>query len=141
MSNNSSVTGWAVLATIGGTAWYWSSDSDWAVQNRTAAKYGVPYDKVSIVGARPHDCDFMTAPIGEKGCSYKRDYLVEWMALSTANRPITYGSLQADPPTTCSVAELDFQHQCHEVEIPPNERPGPGWHARYVEIHWKKVEE
>jgi hypothetical protein len=35
-----------------------------------AAEYGVAWDKVTVY-PRPNDCDFLTAPIGSKGCSYK----------------------------------------------------------------------
>jgi hypothetical protein len=33
-------------------------------------EYGVPFDAVQT-DVRPRDCDFMMAPLGDKGCSYK----------------------------------------------------------------------
>lgn len=35
-----------------------------------AAQYGVPVSSVSVL-SQPHDCQFETAPIGEKWCHYE----------------------------------------------------------------------
>ena len=35
-----------------------------------SVKYGVGFDDVHT-DARPNDCDFIYAPLGDKGCSYK----------------------------------------------------------------------
>jgi hypothetical protein len=34
-----------------------------------SVRYGVEFRDVQM--ERPHDCDFMRAPLGDKGCSYK----------------------------------------------------------------------
>ena len=141
MSKNSGAEGWIGVAVVGAVAWYWFSDSDWAVQQRAASKYKLPDSRIAIAGVQPHDCDFLTAPIGEKHCSYKREYLVEWITLSSKNRPISYGNMQESPPTACSLEQLDFAHRCYETELQPGEQATPGWHARHVEIRWRKVEE
>jgi hypothetical protein len=47
---------------IGKPAWY--------SKLRYSIQYDVPYDQVSKDN-EPHDCGFMTAPIGEKNCHYE----------------------------------------------------------------------
>ena len=141
MSSNGGGGGWILLAIAGGVVWYFYSQSDTAAKRHTAEKYGLPESKIQISGSRPHDCDFLTAPLGLKHCSYKRKYLAEWMTVSTARYPITYGNLQEEPPTTCSNEELDFAHRCYVTELQADEHAAPGWHARRVDIEWQKVEE
>ena len=34
-------------------------------------EYSVPWDRIASIPPQPTDCDFMTAPMGEKGCFYK----------------------------------------------------------------------
>ena len=43
----------------------------WLMQAYYAASYSVPMEQVTIY-PRPTDCDFLTAPLGSKGCSYKQ---------------------------------------------------------------------
>ena len=117
-------------------------DSDWFAKIYAATKYSLPQTKIDIEGSRPHDCDFMTAPMGSKHCSYKREYLAEWFTLSKSDQPISYGTIQQEPPTTvCYSAESDLAHRCYHIELQPDEYPLTGWRARHVVIRWRKVEE
>jgi hypothetical protein len=44
---------------------------DWAVKMWYSIEYNVPYDRVQTE-KEPEDCNFLTAPLGSKGCSYTR---------------------------------------------------------------------
>lgn len=48
-----------------------SSDGPWANSLWYSVEYSVPFDAVQTDN-KPINCDFLTAPIGYKGCSYKR---------------------------------------------------------------------
>jgi hypothetical protein len=124
-------------------AWFAFRDADWLAKAYASGHFGVPDKEIEVEGKRPHDCDFLTAPLGSKQCSYEREYLAEWFALSTDNppRPISYGTVQETPPTQCFSAETDFAHRCYYTELKPGEQPTPQWRARHVEIRWRKVEE
>lgn len=144
MSKGSEGSSFVVLLIVIAIAlWYGGvRDSDWVARNHAERRYGLPDGKIQIEGKRPHDCDFMTAPLGEKHCSYEREYLADWFTLSTNKEPITYGTLQEDPPTVCSSDGTDFAHRCYWVnDLAPDEHPTAGWRARSVEIRWRKVEE
>jgi hypothetical protein len=131
-----------LLIVIAIALWDPVRDSDWLARVYAANHYGVPYANIEIIGKRPHDCDFMTAPLGEKHCSYEREYLAEWFTLSTNHEPITYGTDQESPPTQCSSDPFEFAHRCYWVnDLRPDEHPTAEWRARSVEIHWRKVEE
>ena len=65
------LAGWAmgilmilVFASLPGDVW----------NNKTmlSARYNVPTEDITVEDA-PRDCDFLTAPLGVKGCSYSRD--------------------------------------------------------------------
>jgi hypothetical protein len=61
----------AVLAIIGAGIWWILPDS-WT----DPIKYSLIYDKVDssnvLYTEKPKDCDFMHAPLGDKGCHYKK---------------------------------------------------------------------
>jgi hypothetical protein len=62
--------------------------------------------------------------------------------LSRANEPIMYGSEQENPPTACAQEGLDYEHRCYVIDdLQADEHVTSGWHARYVRIEWRKVEE
>jgi hypothetical protein len=135
--------GFIGLIIAGAVLWYgFVRDSDSLAKSHAQSQYGVPNSKIQIAGKRPHDCEFMTAPLGEKHCFYEREYRAEWVTLSTTNDPIVYGTDQESQPISCSSSETDFAHRCYPVNgLKPNEHLTAGWHARSVEIHWRKVEE
>lgn len=43
----------------------------WNSKTILSARYDVATDQITI-DAEPHDCDFLRAPLGVKGCSYTR---------------------------------------------------------------------
>src|ERR1700733_4767335 len=95
VSRSGDPSGWILFGVIAIALWFGLvSDSDWLAKEHATSQYGLPDRKIQIVGKRPHDCDFMTAPLGEKHCSYKREYLADWFTLSTSNQPIAYGTIQ-----------------------------------------------
>jgi hypothetical protein len=132
-----------LIIVAGAGLWYgFVRDSDWLAKSHARSHYGVPDSKIQIAGNRPHDCEFMTAPLGKKHCSYEREYRAEWVTIPKTNEPIVYGTNQESPPIFCSSSETDFAHRCYPVNgLGPNEHLTAGWHARNVEIHWRKVED
>jgi len=143
VSTSNGSSGFLLLVVAGVALWYGVlRDSDWLAKSTAESKYGVPESKIQIAGTRPHDCEFLTAPLGAKHCSYEREYRAEWLSLSKNNEPLVYGTYQESPPTVCSLVETDFAHRCyHANDLGSDERATAGWHARSVEIHWRKVEE
>lgn len=67
---------------------YWGDIPDiWNSKVRYALSLGVTRDKITFQN-KPHDCEFMTAPIGRKNCHYESVVeKVKW-ATSTAGKPI-----------------------------------------------------
>lgn len=142
-STESFLSGVAAILFIFG-CWDWLHGSDWAARQYAEYEYNVPADKIRFSGKLPHDCELLSAPLGSKHCSYRREYLVEWVGLSsnTPPRPIEYGQLQGEPPTECSQDPTDFAHRCYYIDNEPGAKAiSSGWHARSVEIEWQKVEE
>jgi hypothetical protein len=46
-------------------------DSVWVNRVRYAVQYSVDMDKV-LMEPKPHDCDFLKAPLGEKNCHFDK---------------------------------------------------------------------
>lgn len=57
--------GYLVIAGIAGWLYFVGFDATWY-----AVEYQVSPDKIHV-DAKPKDCDFMHAPLGEKGCHYE----------------------------------------------------------------------
>lgn len=58
--------GWIFLLIIGGIVWFaWLDDSK--------IRYEFEYSGAELeIVDKPHDCDFLTAPMGMKNCSYQK---------------------------------------------------------------------
>ena len=57
------------LGLIAAVVWFaWLDDS--------AIRYEIQFDAEVVVEDRPRDCDFMTAPLGRKNCSYRKEVSV-----------------------------------------------------------------
>jgi hypothetical protein len=67
------------LVSLPGRAWH----SKW----RYAVEYSLSTEKIQVDTA-PHDCGFLTAPIGEKYCHYERVVSTVRWATSTQGLPI-----------------------------------------------------
>jgi hypothetical protein len=67
VSNNNDFGFWVSMIGLGMAAWalYAGPRNLWH-----SFEYGVSADKVRVE-AQPTDCDFMTAPLGRKGCHYE----------------------------------------------------------------------
>jgi hypothetical protein len=71
--SNTSEWEWVFIIIVGTAVLYAVWDSEWFNKTRySLANDDVTYEHV-IVSAKPHDCDFMTAPMGEKNCHYKKE--------------------------------------------------------------------
>ena len=143
MSRSNDSAGVLSLVILAGIAlWYGVvRDSAWRARAEANSQYGVPYSKIHVDAKRPHDCDFMTAPLGAKHCSYTREYRAEWFSLY-GGKPVTYGTIQESPPTACSSVDTDFAHRCYFIDdLGPDEHPSAVWRARNVTIFWRKVED
>jgi hypothetical protein len=68
---------------------YIGCSAAWHSRARYAMQYGVAYDRV-YKSNKPHDCDFLAAPIGEKNCHYDADAQKQSVrtAVSTTGNPI-----------------------------------------------------
>ena len=84
------------LVSLLGDAWH----SKW----RYSLQYSIEA-KFVHVDKKPHDCDFLAAPLGEKFCHYERNLSKVWWARSyTTGQPITSIDdrktwTEATPPT------------------------------------------
>jgi len=59
----------------------------WHSKFRYAVQYWVPYKQVTEPN-QPHDCDWLTAPLGSKNCHYDPQVQTIRTATSTTGRPI-----------------------------------------------------
>ena len=54
------------LCVLGAIAWFaWLDDSK--------IRYKIQYDAEVTVDDKPRDCEFLTAPLGRKNCSYQKE--------------------------------------------------------------------
>jgi hypothetical protein len=80
-------TPYFILMALAGL-FFWSVPSAiWHAKWRYAFTYGISSDKVTIA-PHPHDCAFLSAPLGEKYCHYERDVMTVRWATSTEGKPI-----------------------------------------------------
>lgn len=63
------------------------SDEAWHSKLRYAVQYGTDIHKVTI-GEEPYDCEFFSAPVGNKHCHYERSVSTVRWATSTDGLPI-----------------------------------------------------
>jgi hypothetical protein len=68
-------------------ALFWCSDAVWHSKLRYSLQYNVNLSKVTI-DDKPHDCEFLTAPLGEKHCDYETSVSTIRWATSTTGQPI-----------------------------------------------------
>jgi len=82
---------WSALQSFGVVVvglWIWFLLGDiWHAKWRYAAHYNVSSDKV-LIDDYPHDCAFLTAPLGEKYCHYERVVSTLRWATSMSGNPI-----------------------------------------------------
>jgi hypothetical protein len=83
----------------------WIGDM-WNSKARFAWWYSISEDKIHV-GNKPHDCNFLAAPLGEKYCSYERTVSTVRWATSQSGDPIvsyddgkTWTSFTPEPGTT-----------------------------------------
>lgn len=63
--------GWLVIATVAGIFLFAVWDTDWFTKWRYYLTSDIPAAHV-FIDSQPHDCDFLTAPLGQKNCHYER---------------------------------------------------------------------
>ncbi len=51
-------------------------------------RYELQYDADVTKTAKPKDCDFLTAPLGKKNCSYEKLVVISHHSVSTKGEPI-----------------------------------------------------
>lgn len=66
---------------------WWVIDPTWDSKLRYSIQYGVPYASVTML-KKPHNCDFLTAPIGNKTCHYEAEVASVRVGMSTEGKPI-----------------------------------------------------
>jgi len=85
-NNKFDLGGWIGLAfMVWAVPWCW--DAAWHSKWRYAFEYGVNTSQIEI-SKKPHDCEFLTAPVGEKHCDYEVDVSTLSWATSTTGQPI-----------------------------------------------------
>jgi hypothetical protein len=78
---------WVVIIVIG--TWMWSFPGRvWHSKWRYTWEYDIPEGAV-YVQDEPHDCAFLSAPLGEKYCHYERSVSITRWATSTTGNPIS----------------------------------------------------
>jgi len=101
---------------------YIGCSAAWHSKARYAMQYGVAYDKV-YKSNKPHDCDFLAAPIGEKNCHYDADVQKKSVrtAVTTTGNPIV---------------SYDNEQNWYLNDSNPPAKPESS-----VTVAWQKVEE
>jgi hypothetical protein len=112
----------------------WHSDTRYVIQ------YGVNYDQVAR-NKKPHDCDFLHSPIGEKECHYDVEVdTVQVRPNQWGGQSISYDEGQTwiqttSPSTDGTVIESDDNGRTWSTPYTP-------LHVEpHVQISWKKVDE
>lgn len=113
--------GWVVILSF-----LWDVPGNmWHSKFRYEAEYSLPADKI-IAAERPHDCAFLSAPLGSKYCHYDREVSTLRWATSTTGNPI----VSWDEGKTWSVFTPEAG-----TTVPKTDT------VQEVFISWKKVEE
>ncbi len=69
---------WAMIAAV---VWFaWLGDSE--------LRYNVQYNGEVTYQDKPHDCDFLTAPLGIKNCSYEKEVSIFRFSIDIKGEPI-----------------------------------------------------
>jgi hypothetical protein len=92
---------------------------EWRI--KYALRYQTPYDHVTIQD-QPTSCDFLRAPIGEKGCHFEK-------VISTAR--------WAKSATGTAIVSNDDGKTWRFADPPPNTRIP----TTFIWVEWNKVEE
>ena len=141
MSNSDDSTGCLVVIVVAVIAWAWLPDNvitkTWqAISNHTS------YGRVQIAD-RPHDCDFLTAPLGSKNCHYKKAISKVMWATSRTGYPIK--SLDEGKTWTRSLpGKCDFDATLDSPNVfdpPPNAQVPQYPKVTGVIIEWEKVQD
>ena len=99
---------------------YVGSSAAWRSKTRYALQYGVP-DKDVHYNRRPHDCDFLAAPVGDKNCHY--DSNVQYHSVLVRDNGLGYSVVSYDDGKTWQ----------------PND--GSAIAERYVMISWTRIDD
>ena len=76
--DDSALVFWLCVLVV--AAWFgWLDDSK--------LRYEMAYDDV-IYEDKPHDCDFITAPLGRKNCRYEKKVLIVYYSIGVNGNPI-----------------------------------------------------
>jgi hypothetical protein len=90
-SNTGCLLGGVIGIVIIVTFFGWLFDAAWFYKTFYTMSYDMDLGRVEIA-KKPHDCEFMTAPLGEKNCHYQRvTNKVEW-ATNANGQPMRMGN-------------------------------------------------
>ena len=124
-----------LLIVVGIVVWIWQPQ--WLVKRW----YSEGARQVSIA-PKPHDCEFMTAPLGDKHCHYDKVIDKVMWATSTRGDPIrsfdSGKSWNLKQPGKCYTYETQ---DCPELGDPPGNKAPQYPTVTAVTISWKKVED
>ena len=91
--------GWGTVKSYDGSLWLWIAvllviafwNDVWFSKWRLAVYYGIDSSHVEV-DKEPHDCEFLTSPLGEKHCSYHSAVILNAMgpASQGSHRAIYY---------------------------------------------------
>ena len=135
MSDSDGSLGCLGILVIGGAFLVFSNSSDkWSNSLWYSVQYGVGFNDVQT-DTRPSDCDFLHAPLGEKGCSYKahvQAFNADGVLVAGENAP-KYGN---DTKTGKPIISYDDGKtwNWHDGATVPNLKP------KSVKVSWTKEE-
>lgn len=87
MANNSDESVGLFFLGIGILAIWLIFFDGWHSKLRYSIEYSIPYDQVKI-DQKAHDCEWETAPIGNKNCHYEAEVMTVHTSISTENKQI-----------------------------------------------------
>jgi hypothetical protein len=141
MSNSEFWVGTAAFIASAILFFGWLVDADWFNKLRYSMTEDTSYDRVDIRN-KPHDCEFMTAPLGEKHCHYERAISKVMWSTSTTGEPImsldSGRTWEIHKPGKCLWNETS---DCPSSYDPPNNVVPKLPTATGVIIRWDKVED
>ena len=123
-------TWFGILAIAG--AYFIFSDSGWGNSLWYSVQYGVGFGDVQT-DTKPSDCDFLHAPLGEKGCSYKAHvqvYNADGLYVVGEKSPV----YRSDTETRKPIVSFDRGEtwEWYDGATIPNLKP------KFVRVYWAK---
>ena len=136
-----SLFGWFMFWVIAVAGALYFFDVEFAIKTWQVFSHSVGYNQVQLQ-AKPHDCSFMSAPLGAKNCHYTKEVeTVLWKQDPPGTSLRSIDSGRTWEPHTPGKCEFDLSLSCPNVFDPPG-NVAPVYKKVFgVVVSWNKVDD